>query len=102
MDVGEQLSAVADPTRRRILELVREEPSTVRELTDRLPVSQPAVSQHLKVLRRASLVNGTARGSSTVYTLDASGLAVVREWLSAMWDDVLDAFVETTREGSHE
>ena len=89
-----QLDALSDPTRRRIVELLHGSPSTVRGLTDRLPVSQPAVSQHLKVLRQASLVRATPVGASNVYALDPQGLALVRSWFESVWDDVLDAFTE--------
>ncbi|MEO1062485.1 MAG: metalloregulator ArsR/SmtB family transcription factor [Actinomycetota bacterium] len=92
-DVGVQLAALADPTRRRIFELIAHAPSTVRAVTDRVPVSQPAVSQHLKVLREAGLAVGTARGASTVYRADRAGLASIRTWLDRFWDDVLDGFV---------
>ena len=67
----------------------------LRELTDRLPVSQPAVSQHLKVLRQARLVRSTSVGASNVYALDPEGLTAVRSWLESVWDDVLDAFAES-------
>jgi DNA-binding transcriptional ArsR family regulator len=67
----------------------------VRELTDRLPVSQPAVSQHLKVLRQARLVRSTPVGASNVHALDAEGLLAVRSWLESVWEDVLDVSVET-------
>ncbi len=90
-----QLDALSDPTRRRIVELLHRSPSSVRELTDRLPVSQPAVSQHLKVLRQARLVRSTSVGASNVYALDPEGLTAVRSWLESVWDDVLDAFAES-------
>ena len=93
-DVGTQLSALADPTRRSIYELIRKSPLSVRQVTDRVAISQPAVSQHLKVLYAAGLADRTARGASTIYRADFAGLAVIREWIDDMWDDVLDAFVE--------
>lgn len=89
-----QLNALSDPTRRRIVELLHRSPSSVRGLTDRLPVSQPAVSQHLKVLRQARLVRSTPVGASNVYALDPEGLKEVRSWLESVWDDVLEAFME--------
>ncbi len=95
MQADAQLGALSDPTRRRIVELLHRSPSSVRELTDRLPVSQPAVSQHLKVLRQARLVRSTPVGASNVYVLDPEGLTAVRSWLESVWDDVLDAFAET-------
>ena len=93
-DVGPQLAALADPTRRQIFELIATAPSTVRAVTDRVPVSQPAVSQHLKVLRDAGLAVGTPRGASTVYRADRAGLTSIRTWLDRFWDDVLDGFVD--------
>jgi DNA-binding transcriptional ArsR family regulator len=94
MPADAQLAALSDPTRRRIVELLHRSPSSVRQLTDRLPVSQPAVSQHLKVLRQAQLVRSTPHGASNVYALDPGGLAAVRDWLESMWDEVLDGFTE--------
>jgi DNA-binding transcriptional ArsR family regulator len=88
-----QLNALSDPTRRRIVELLHQSPSSVRGLTDRLAVSQPAVSQHLKVLRQARLVRSTPVGASNIHALDAEGLMAVRAWLDSVWDDVLDAYV---------
>ena len=90
----EALAALADPTRRRVLELVAERPRSVAELTRALPVSQPAVSQHLKVLREARLVRAVPRGASNVYHLDPHGLAETRAWLDRMWEAALDAFAE--------
>lgn len=97
MDAGAQLVALADPTRRSIYELIREAPSSVRELTDHLPISQPAVSQHLKVLRAAGLVTAIPDGARRVYRVDPTGVAPLREWVNALWDDVLDNFTEAAR-----
>ena len=88
------LSAIADPTRRRALELVAERPRSVAELARALPVSQPAVSQHLKVLRAARMVRPVPRGASNIYHIDPHGLAEVRAWLDRMWDAALAAFAE--------
>lgn len=96
-DAGAQLSALADPTRRQIFELIAREPSTVRVVTDQVPYSQSAVSQHLKVLRDAGLAVGTPRGASTVYRADRAGLERIRTWLDRFWDDALDAFVEAAQ-----
>jgi len=84
--------ALADPTRRRVFELVAAEPRSVADLTRRLPVSQPAVSQHLKVLKEARLVRSEPRGASNVYHIDPHGLGEMRAWLDRMWGDALDAF----------
>ncbi|ALA18059.1 MULTISPECIES: helix-turn-helix transcriptional regulator [Chelatococcus] len=84
--------ALADPTRRKVFELVADRPRSVAELTRALPVSQPAVSQHLRVLREARLVRAEARGASNIYHIDPQGLALMRAWLDRMWGDALDAF----------
>jgi len=94
MDVGTQLTALADPTRRAIFELLRAQPRAVGELSSKVPVSQPAVSQHLKVLREAALVRSHPVGASRVYEVDGDGLLVLRDWLDSMWDQALDAFVD--------
>lgn len=93
--------ALADPTRRKIFELVAERPRSVAELTHALPVSQPAISQHLKVLREASLVRAEARGASNIYHIDPHGLGLMRAWIDRMWSDGLEAFhheINTTQE----
>ncbi|CCF00551.1 putative ArsR family transcriptional regulator (plasmid) [Sinorhizobium fredii HH103] len=86
--------ALADPTRRRVFELVAQRPRSVAELTHSLPVSQPAVSQHLKVLRDAHLVRAEPRGASNVYHIDPQGLEDMRAWLDSMWTDALGSFQE--------
>jgi DNA-binding transcriptional ArsR family regulator len=98
MQATNQITALADPTRRHIFELLRIEPSSVRALTDRLEVSQPAVSQHLKVLREASLVTATARGASNIYSIDRTGLTELRRFVDELWDETLDAFVEVAEQ----
>ena len=97
MDVGPQLAALADPTRRSIYELIRAAPSSVRELTDHLPISQPAVSQHLKVLSAAGLVTAIPDGARRIYRIDPEGVAQLRAWIEVLWDDVLDSFTEAAR-----
>jgi len=91
------MEALADPTRREIFELVVAKPRSVAELTRALPVSQPAVSQHLKVLREASLVKAEPRGASNVYHLDPEGLGQMRAWIDSMWTDALQAFGEAIK-----
>lgn len=98
MDVGLQLAALGDPTRRSIYELVRAAPSSVRELTDSVPISQPAVSQHLKVLSAAGLVTAVPVGARRIYRIDPDGLAQLRAWIDGLWDDVLDNFTDAARE----
>lgn len=96
-------TAVGDPTRRAILETLRGGPMTVGRLAARVPVSRPAVSQHLKVLRAAHLVSVTPKGAANEYAIDKRGLDELRRWLDGMWDDALAAFsahLETTNRRS--
>ena len=87
------LDALGDPTRRRVLELVRENgPAPVGSIANAMPVSRPAVSQHLKVLEGAGLVTCTKRGTRHLYALQPDGLAVLRLWLDGFWDDALIRF----------
>jgi DNA-binding transcriptional ArsR family regulator len=84
--------ALADPTRRTIFERLIEHPSAVGELARQLPVSRPAVSQHLKVLKEAGLVSDRAEGARRVYQIDPRGLGRMRAWLDRFWDAALEAF----------
>lgn len=86
------LIALADPTRREIFQLVAEHPRSVADLTRALPVSQSAVSQHLKVLREARLVRAEPQGARNIYHLDPAGLGPMRAWLDRMWEAALDDF----------
>ncbi|MCA1524464.1 ArsR/SmtB family transcription factor [Bradyrhizobium yuanmingense] len=98
-----QLAALGDPTRRRIFELVGARPRTVAEITRQLPVSQSAVSQHLKVLRESRLVRAEPKGASNVYYVDPAGLGQMRAWLDRFWSDTLAAYklaVEKPSEGA--
>lgn len=85
-------AALADPTRRQVFELVAQAPQTVGALAAQLPVSRPAVSQHLKVLKDAGLVTDEARGASRVYRIDPQGLGPIRRWLDQQWDRSLANF----------
>jgi DNA-binding transcriptional ArsR family regulator len=85
-------AALGDPTRRKIFELVAEQPSAVVDLARELPVSRPAVSQHLKVLKEAGLVIEAAEGTRRIYRLDPRGIGAMRDWLDAHWATALDAF----------
>lgn len=91
---GRAWEALGDPTRRRVFELLREGPRPVGELADELPVSRPAVSQHLAVLRDAGLVVDQRDGRRNLYRIDPNGLAALRTDLETMWDDVLGAFAD--------
>jgi DNA-binding transcriptional ArsR family regulator len=90
-------AALGDATRREILELLRRRPCAVGEVADALPVSRPAVSQHLKVLHDAGLVAFTSRGTRNVYHLDPGGLEPLRGWLDGFWQDALDRFADYVR-----
>ena len=84
--------ALADPTRRRIFERIARRPAAVGELAARLPVSRPAVSQHLRVLKDARLVTETRDGTRRVYRLDTEGVRAMRDYLDRFWDSALAAF----------
>ena len=97
MDIAQPLAALADPRRRSIFELLHRKPASVRELTDQLPISQPAVSQHLKVLTTAGLVSSTPAGARRIYTTNPAGLALLRRWIDSMWTHVPDHFEQAAR-----
>lgn len=86
------LTALGDPTRRTIFERIAARPSAVGELARDLPVSRPAVSQHLRVLREAGLVTETPQGTRRIYRLDPRGIAAMRAWLDAHWSTALLGF----------
>ena len=88
-------TALADPTRRQIFEWVAERPQAVGQLADRLPVSRPAVSQHLKVLTEAQLVTPRAEGTRRIYAVDPQGLAGLRDYLDGFWPIALAAYAHT-------
>jgi DNA-binding transcriptional ArsR family regulator len=92
------LDALGDPTRRVILEVLRRGgPSSVGALAERVPVSRPAISQHLKVLGAVGLVNHESRGTRNIYRVDHAGLDELRAWLDRFWGDVLDAYSDHIR-----
>jgi DNA-binding transcriptional ArsR family regulator len=86
------LTTLADPTRRTIFERLAARPQAVGELANGLPVSRPAVSQHLKVLKAAGLVTDRAEGTRHIYRIDPRGLGEIRKWLDQFWDVSLEAF----------
>jgi DNA-binding transcriptional ArsR family regulator len=88
----EGLAALGDPTRRTIFERLADRPQAVGELARDLPVSRPAVSQHLKVLRDAGLVTDKRAGNRRIYQLDPDGVAALREYLDGFWKRSLAAF----------
>ncbi len=85
-------AALADPSRRQVFERLRAGPLSVGAIAKGMPVSRPAVSQHLKVLKEAGLVIDHAMGTRRIYAIDPAGLAALRSWLEQFWDDVLVAF----------
>ena len=102
----EALAALADPTRRTIFELLADHPQAVGELAREMPVSRPAVSQHLRVLKDAGLVTDRAAGNRRIYHVDPDGVGALRAYLDQFWNRALAAFrdaVESHREEeSHE
>ncbi|MFE6969298.1 ArsR/SmtB family transcription factor [Isoptericola sp. NPDC057653] len=88
----EALDALGDPTRRAVVEHLAAGPASVAEVAAALPVSRPAVSQHLRVLRAAGLVAFETVGTRHLYRLDAAGFDALRAWLDGFWSDVLGAF----------
>jgi DNA-binding transcriptional ArsR family regulator len=85
-------AALADPTRREVFERLSGGPMAVGELAKGLPVSRPAVSQHLRVLKEAGLVTDRPEGARRVYQIDPQGLGQIRAWLDQFWDAALEAF----------
>ncbi|HEY1506152.1 MAG TPA: metalloregulator ArsR/SmtB family transcription factor [Stellaceae bacterium] len=86
------MSALADPTRRAIFEQLGDGPRSVGALARGLPISRPAVSQHLKQLKEAGLVTDHADGTRRIYRIDPAGLGALRQWLDRFWDDAFAAF----------
>jgi DNA-binding transcriptional ArsR family regulator len=85
-------SALGDPNRRAIVELLRPGERSVREIADVLPISRPAVSQHLRVLKQAGLVTEEARGTRRLYRLHDEGVSAVRAYLERVWGDAAGRF----------
>jgi DNA-binding transcriptional ArsR family regulator len=92
MAYGMALQCLSDPTRRRVFEKLRSGPQAVGVLAHGLPVSRPAVSQHLKALKAAGLVNDRPEGTRRVYYIDPQGLGELRRWLDQFWDEALTSF----------
>ncbi len=93
MTAHQAIEALADPSRRAIFERLARRPMPVAALADGLPISRPAVSQHLKQLSRAGLVRVRAEGTRRIYSVDPSGLAEVRRYFEQFWSLSLAAFV---------
>jgi DNA-binding transcriptional ArsR family regulator len=91
--------ALADPTRRKLYTRLRQRPHAVGELAAHLRVSQPAVSQHLAVLRRARLVRGRRAGRRVLYRAEVAGLAALRDYVDRMWTEVLESYARSFEKG---
>lgn len=92
MTYQKALLALSDPTRRMVFEELRRGPRSVGKIAARMPVSRPAVSQHLRVLKQAGLVRDRAEGTRRVYFVDPLGLGAVRTWLDQFWTEALTSF----------
>lgn len=92
------IEVLADPSRKRIFELLKSGPMHVGRIAEQLPISRPAVSQHLKLLKEAGLVQEAREGNRHAYSIDPKGLARMQHWLDQFWGDALSAFkVEAER-----
>jgi len=92
MTYGQAIDALADPTRRAVFEHLAAEPQSVGVLAEQFPVSRPAISQHLKILKQAGLVFEQPVGTRRVYAVDPRGLAELRDWIEGFWDTTLAAY----------
>jgi DNA-binding transcriptional ArsR family regulator len=96
MAYDKALTALADRSRREIFQRLKSGPRAVADIARGMPVSRPAVSQHLKALKEAELVADRAEGARRIYFIDPKGLAAVRRWLDEFWDDALAAYQAET------
>ena len=96
------LAALADPTRRQVFERLRSGPQAVGAIARGMPVSRPAVSQHLRVLKEAGLVTDRPEGTRRVYHIDPQGLGALRAWLDQFWDQALAAFQAEVEVGAQD
>ena len=94
MTYTNSLTALADPTRRQVFEIVAANPGPVGQIAERLPVTRPAVSQHLKVLTDAGLVQSEPLGNQRIYAIRREGLKDLRDYLDRFWTDVLSNFAD--------
>jgi DNA-binding transcriptional ArsR family regulator len=100
--IEDQWTAIGDPTRRVILERLAERPRAVGELASGLPVSRPAVSQHLRILKRAGLVADRPVGTRRVYRLDPDGLSALRAQLERFWTQALANYKQLVEQSTEE
>ncbi len=95
------LTALADPSRREVFQRLKSGPLAVAAIAKGMPVSRPAVSQHLKVLKQAGLVADRSEGTRRIYYINPQGLAALRQWLDQFWDEALANFqVEVERQAA--
>ena len=99
---GNALHALGDPTRLEIFELIARRPRAVVELAGELPVTRPAVSQHLKVLKDAGLVTDRTAGTRRVYRLNPAGVAALRDQLDTFWQRALDGYQDVVQQPTQE
>ena len=92
MTYSSALIALSDPTRRAVFERLRAGPASVQKIADGLPVSRPAVSQHLKALKEAGLVRDEPHGTARIYSIHTPGLKTLRDYLDSFWDEALWSF----------
>src|ERR671923_128208 len=102
MAYGSGIAALADPTRRAVFERLRGGPRPVVEIARGLPVSRPAVSQHLRVLKEAGLVRERRSGTRNYYSIDGDGLAELREYFENFWEEALAAFKKAAEKGEED
>ena len=95
-------AALAEPMRTTIVERLATRPMAVGELAAMLPITRPAVSQHLKILKEAQLVRDEASGTRRIYSIDPAGLGAIRAWLDRFWDQNLAAYVEAAEREDNE
>jgi len=92
VDTQKIFTALSDPTRRIVLEALKGKPRTVADIASQVPVSRPAVSQHLKILQEAGLVKVRAQGTRRFYSLRREGLDALRKYIDGFWEDVLASY----------
>ena len=92
MAYANALAALADPTRRAVFERLKQGGRSVGDIAKDLPVSRPAVSQHLKALKEAGLVRDEPRGTARIYSIHTPGLRALRDYIEGFWDEALDNF----------
>src|SRR3954454_8165843 len=101
-NANQVFAALTDPTRRAVFERLRHGPRPVGEIARGLPVSRPAVSQHLKVLKEAGLVDDRSEGTRRIYQIDPKGLGAMRAWLDGFWEVALHAYAAEVERSERE